>query len=61
MNANDKRHRAILVNITQRALLERDLLPDFSAEAHAECEMSVLTYTPGMVKHVTFVGDRTEL
>jgi exoribonuclease-2 len=36
MNANDKRHRAILQNIAQRVMLERGLLPDFSAEALAE-------------------------
>jgi len=36
MNANDKQHRAILQNIAQRAMLERGLLPDFSAEAIAE-------------------------
>ena len=36
MNANDKQHRAILQRIAQRAMLERGLLPDFSAEALAE-------------------------
>jgi VacB/RNase II family 3'-5' exoribonuclease len=36
MNANDKQHRTILRNIAQRAMLERGLLPDFSAEAVAE-------------------------
>ena len=36
MNANDKQHRAILQNIAQRVMLERGLLPDFSAEALAE-------------------------
>ncbi len=36
MNANDKRHRTILENIAQKAMLERGLLPDFSAEALAE-------------------------
>jgi exoribonuclease-2 len=38
MNVNDKRHRAILQNIAQRAMLERGLLPDFSAEALAELD-----------------------
>ncbi len=33
MNANDKQHRTILRDIAQRAMLERGLLPDFSAEA----------------------------
>src|SRR5512139_620679 len=36
MNANDQQHRAILENIAQRAMLDRGLLPDFSAEALAE-------------------------
>ncbi len=36
MNANAKQHRAILQSIAQRAMLERGLLPDFSAEALAE-------------------------
>ena len=38
MNANEKRHRAILENIAQRVMLERGLLPDFSAEALAELD-----------------------
>ena len=36
MNANDKQHRAILQSIAERAMLERGLLPNFSAEALAE-------------------------
>jgi exoribonuclease-2 len=36
MNATDKRHRAILQRIAQRAMLERGLLTDFSVEALAE-------------------------
>ncbi len=36
MYANDKQHRAILQSIAERAMLERDLLPSFSAEALAE-------------------------
>jgi exoribonuclease-2 len=36
MNTNDKQHRAILRRIARRAMLERGLLPDFSAEALAE-------------------------
>jgi VacB/RNase II family 3'-5' exoribonuclease len=38
MNANDQRHRAVLQNIAHRAMLERGLLPDFSAEALAELD-----------------------
>jgi VacB/RNase II family 3'-5' exoribonuclease len=38
MNANDKQHRAVLQNIAQRAMLERGLLPEFSAEALAELD-----------------------
>ena len=33
MNTNEKHHRAILQSIAHRAMLERGLLPDFSAEA----------------------------
>jgi VacB/RNase II family 3'-5' exoribonuclease len=36
MNANDQRHRAILRRIAHRAMLERGLLPEFSAAAIAE-------------------------
>jgi exoribonuclease-2 len=33
---NDKQHRAILQSIAHRSMLERGLLPDFSAAALAE-------------------------
>jgi VacB/RNase II family 3'-5' exoribonuclease len=36
MNGNEKQHRVILQNIAHRVMLERGLLPDFSAEALAE-------------------------
>ncbi|MGE5222557.1 MAG: ribonuclease catalytic domain-containing protein, partial [Omnitrophica WOR_2 bacterium] len=36
MNASDKNHRAILQDIAERVMLERGLLPDFSAQALAE-------------------------
>jgi len=36
MNTHDKQHRPILQGIARRAMLERGLLPDFSAEALAE-------------------------
>jgi VacB/RNase II family 3'-5' exoribonuclease len=36
MNVNNKHHRSILQGIAHRAMLERGLLPDFSAEAIAE-------------------------
>ena len=36
MNTNDTQQRALLQDIAQRAMLERGLLPDFSAEAIAE-------------------------
>ena len=36
MNAIDQNHRAILRSIAHRVMLERDLLPDFSAAALAE-------------------------
>ncbi len=38
MHANNQNHRAILKSIAHRAMLERGLLPDFSAEALAELE-----------------------
>jgi hypothetical protein len=34
MNANDNHHRAIFQSIPQKAMLERDLIPDI---AHAAC------------------------
>ena len=36
MNKNDQHHRAILLDIAERAMLERGLLPDFSARVLAE-------------------------
>ncbi len=36
MNANDKQHRAILQSLARKAMLERGLLPNFSAEELAE-------------------------
>lgn len=36
MNTNDQQHRAILQSIARSAMLERGLLPDFSAAALAE-------------------------
>ena len=38
MNANDQPHRSILQSIAHQAMLDRGLLPDFSAEALAELE-----------------------
>ncbi len=38
MNKNDQSHRAILKSIAHRAMLERNLLPDFSTAALAELE-----------------------
>ncbi len=38
MITNDQQHRSILQNIAQRAMLERGLLPDFSAQALAELD-----------------------
>ena len=36
MNASDTQHRAILQSIAHQAMLDRGLLPDFSAAALAE-------------------------
>ena len=38
MNTDEKHHRAILQSIARRAMLERGLLPDFSAEALAQLD-----------------------
>ena len=38
MNITDKHHRAILLSIAYRAMIERGLLPDFSADAIAELD-----------------------
>jgi ribonuclease R len=38
MNIDEKHHRAILQGIAHRAMLERGLLPDFSAEALAQLD-----------------------
>ncbi len=38
MNFNEQHHRAILQNIAKRAMLERDLLPEFSAAALTELD-----------------------
>lgn len=38
MNTNEHQHRSILQNIAHRAMLERGLLPDFSAQALAELD-----------------------
>ena len=38
MNIDEKHHRAILQSIAHRAMLERGLLPDFSAEALAQLD-----------------------
>src|SRR5438132_3924925 len=37
-DANDRQHRSILKTIARRAMLERGLLPDFSAQALAELD-----------------------
>ena len=36
MNMDDRQHRSILQKIAHRAMLQRGLLPDFSAEALVE-------------------------
>src|SRR5512146_1810883 len=37
-NSNDKQHRSLLQRIARRAMVERGLLPDFSAQALAELD-----------------------
>lgn len=46
MNPNGKQHRAILQSIAHTAMLEHDLLPDFSAEALAELDELQITDSP---------------
>ena len=38
MNTNDEQQRSILQNIAHQVMIERGLLPDFSAEALAELD-----------------------
>ena len=38
MHSNDQQHRALLQSIAHRAMIERGLLPDFSAAALAELD-----------------------
>jgi exoribonuclease-2 len=48
MNTNDKHHRSILQSIAHQAMLDRGLLPDFSAEALTELGgLQVLAATDG--------------
>ena len=58
MNTNDKQHRAILQDIAQRVMLERGLLPDFSAEAVAELGK---IQSPAAVKNDEPMRDLTSL
>ena len=58
MNANAKQHRALLQDIAQRAMLERGLLPDFSAEALAELGK---IQAPAVAKNDESVRDLTNL
>jgi exoribonuclease-2 len=46
-NANNRHHRSILQGIAHRAMLERDLLPDFSADVLAELEKLQITADMG--------------
>ncbi len=58
MTANEKQHRAILQDIAQRAMLERGLLPDFSAEALAELGK---IQAPAVAKNDESMRDLTSL
>jgi hypothetical protein len=50
MNTNDNQARSILQDIAKRAMLERGLLPDFSAEALAELDEIQAPATTNAVK-----------
>src|SRR5512141_2213332 len=58
LNTNDKQHRAILQSIARQAMLDRDLLPDFSAEALAELDK---LNAPAIAKSDEPVRDLTNL
>ncbi len=58
MNANAQQHRALLQSIAQRAMLERGLLPDFSAEALAELGK---LQAPAIARNDEAVRDLTNL
>ena len=55
---NDKQHRAILQSIARQAMLDRDLLPDFSAEALAELDK---LQAPAIAKSGEQLRDMTNL
>ncbi len=58
LNTNDQQHRAILQSIAQRAMLERGLLPDFSAEALTELGK---LQAPAVAKNDESMRDLTSL
>jgi exoribonuclease-2 len=58
MNTNEKHHRAILQGIAHRAMLERDLLPDFSAGALAQLDT---IHTPAGVDGGLIIRDQRDL
>ena len=51
MSLNEKQHRVILQSIAHRAMLERDLLPDFSAEALAELDELQISIGSNNIPH----------
>jgi ribonuclease R len=53
MNPNEKHHRGILKSIAHRAMLERGLLPDFSAEALDELGR---LHTPAVTENGEAIG-----
>src|ERR1700690_2507412 len=55
MNTNEKHHRAILQSIAHRAMLERGLLPDFSAAALAQLDT---IQTPSVVNGASIRDQR---
>jgi VacB/RNase II family 3'-5' exoribonuclease len=58
LNTNDKQHRAILQSIARQAMLDRGLLPDFSAEALSELGNIQL---PAIAKDNGSIRDLTSL
>jgi exoribonuclease-2 len=59
MNINIKHHRSILKSIAHRAMLDRDLLPDFSPEALAELEQ--IQHSAAVAKDSNTIQDQRSL
>ena len=59
MNTHTQHHRSILKSIAHRAMLERDLLPDFSPEALAELEQ--IQHSTAVARASSTIQDKRSL